>query len=108
MNPNDTYRDEDWLRREYTDNERDVQEIADEVGVNQSTVYKWLGNHGIATVKQGGPVNDANIEMLRDETWLRTQYAENDRSVDDIAREVGVLQVVVDNWLEKHRIKTRS
>ncbi|ABB77938.1 hypothetical protein [environmental halophage 1 AAJ-2005] len=106
MDPSDTYRDEDWLRSQHNENERSVQEIADDVGVNPSTIYNWLKKHGIATVKQGGPVYEADTKMLRDEPWLRKQYVDKERSIADIAGEVGVSQPTVSQWLDSHGIES--
>ena len=35
------YRDGDWLRREYYEKQRTITEIADELGVDHTTVSKW-------------------------------------------------------------------
>jgi len=35
------YRDEDWLRKEYYENGRTITDIADELGVDHTTVSKW-------------------------------------------------------------------
>lgn len=35
------YRDPDWLRREYYEKERSITDIADELGVDHTTISKW-------------------------------------------------------------------
>lgn len=41
------YRDRDWLYREYYEKERTLQEIADSLDVDHTTISKWRRKHGI-------------------------------------------------------------
>lgn len=54
------YRDADWLREEYYEKERPLTDIADELGVDHTTVSKWRRRLGVpkptATVEMDCPV----------------------------------------------------
>jgi thymidylate synthase (FAD) len=41
------YRDATWLERQYSDEGRPAAEIAEECGVSEPTIRKWLRKHGI-------------------------------------------------------------
>lgn len=56
------YHDEAWLREEYVENERSMQDIADEFGVSNTTIWKWLKKNGIERRSRGG--------------WRRDNYAQ--------------------------------
>jgi hypothetical protein len=45
--PRKPYHDPDWLRREYIEKARSLNEIAAEFGVEQSTIVKAMRRHGI-------------------------------------------------------------
>lgn len=107
--PGDTYQDESWLRTEYVNKKRSTVEIAEDIGVSASTVSRWLGNFGIntrASTTEGssGVQVERKIEFLKDESWLREQYGEHNRSKESIASELGVSSMTVSKWINKHRI----
>lgn len=47
-------------------------------------------------------------KKYRDEDWLRTEYVEKERSLTDIADELGCGSSTVSRWLKKNNIKTRE
>lgn len=47
------YKDPEWLREEYHDNNRTLEDMADEVEMNSGTIWYWMKKHSIETHNQG-------------------------------------------------------
>jgi len=47
------YKDSEWLRREYHENDRTMVEMGDELGVDSGTISYWMEKHDIDTYDQG-------------------------------------------------------
>lgn len=90
------------LREQYHGEGRSLRDIADELGCSDTTVYRWLGRHGIGTRSKGRAP-----EELRDEKWLREEYVKEGRSMREIADELGVGGSTVGFWLDEHGLPTR-
>lgn len=100
---------EDWLRTQYVENRRSMDDIADELDVDSSTVESWLDRYGVLTRSYSeARLSEQAVERLQDETWLREQYIEKRRSLPDIADEIGITPKGLFNWLDRHGIETRS
>ncbi|ABB77933.1 hypothetical protein [environmental halophage 1 AAJ-2005] len=104
MNPDTTYRDEGWLRDEYVNKQRSTTEIADELDIAVSTVSRWLGNHGIGARSENRLQREGNIEPLKDESWLRHRYVDENQTQSQIASSLAVSQLTVRKWVDKHGI----
>ena len=103
------YKDPDWLRERYVTNRKSIAEIADECGVSDHTIGRWLKKHGIDTRSiSESKLSEGAIEKLRDEEWMQEQYVEQRRTPVDIADECGAGATTIRRWLEKHNIETRS
>jgi transposase len=102
-------RDEEWLRDQYKNQQKSMSEIADILGVDSSTVDRWMKKHGIETRSYSEAAStDGNIRKLRDEEWLREQYENREKSQVEIADELDVDESTVIRWMKKHGIETRS
>lgn len=108
-----TYRDkpEAWKReqlltreffeREYVGARRSLRQIGEELGLNRSTIGLYAQRHGIETDQ----VPRRRIPI--DEAWLREQYIRHQRSTSDIANEIGVTQMTVNNALNRLGVQMR-
>lgn len=103
--PDDRLLDVDWLSEQYVEEGRTTLAIADELECDDSTVRKYLREHGIEVRQKG---DSPTPERLKDSDWLRGEYVDRDRSSLDIADELGCCAKTVRNWLERHSIKTRG
>lgn len=52
------YQDRAWLTEQYLDEERTMQDIADEFGVTPMCICTWLEKFGIETRSRGRPKNE--------------------------------------------------
>lgn len=95
------YRDEDWLREQYVENDYTITEIADMCDCNSSTISNWLGRFDIDT---GYEQNKVEYEQLKDPGWLQQQVDE-DKTSTEIADEVGCVPGTVRRKFRKHGIK---
>lgn len=103
----DELQDPDWLREQYVENERSMDDIGDEFGLSGSSVHYWLEKHSIET--RQSTKSDVNVpDELQDPDWLREQYVENERSTVEIAEEFDVTAAAVSYRLRKFDIETRS
>ena len=98
------YRDESWLRERYIIQQQKISEIAAEIGCSTATIHRWLKNHEIER-RDAWPETP---DKLQNREWLHEQYVFRERSVGDIAQEVGYTGPGVLNWLEHHGIERRG
>lgn len=103
-----TYKNKEWMYKQYIRNEKTTTEIADEAGVTQPTISRWLDRHDIQSRSQSDLQTDGDTEPLRDKQWLREQYINRERSGGDIADELDVTAETVTGWANKHGIELRN
>jgi len=97
------YRDEDWLREQFEDENRSARDIANECDIAGKTLRKWADRFDIDR-----PSADTPPEKLQNADWLRDQYVEQRQSTVDIAGAVGCTPTTVSKWMKRHGIETRS
>src|SRR3990172_3424109 len=78
--------DKEWLKAQYVDLLRSAQDIADEVGCTKSAVCRALKRHELEVRK-----HTSKFALLNDVEWLRNEYIDKQRSLPDIAEEVGTM-----------------
>lgn len=100
-------RDAEWLREQYIDNERGTVDIAEEIGAADSTVRDWLRKHEIEIRSISEIQAEGDVEKLQDETWMRTQYIEREKSASEIADATEMGYGAVRDWLRRHSIEIR-
>jgi transposase/predicted RNA-binding Zn-ribbon protein involved in translation (DUF1610 family) len=101
-------RDPDWLRSQYWEKGRTASEIAEECGVYDSTVNRWLDRHGIDRKGQSVARSGESVRKLEDPDWLYNQYHEQGLSTPDIAEKYGVTPACVGDWMDRHGIDRRG
>lgn len=92
----------EYFEREYLGARRSLREIAKELGLNRRTVALYAQRHGIETdqlLSRRAPI---------DEAWLRQQYIGRQRSTGEIANEIGVTQMTVNNALNRIGVPRRA
>jgi len=89
--------DERHLEKLYHDQGLTQSEIAEEYGVTASTVSHYMSKHGVGT--RAHAVDD---ERLADPDWLREQYIEEGRTMEDIAEDVGCSDGTVMRRVHEH------
>jgi predicted DNA-binding protein YlxM (UPF0122 family)/5-methylcytosine-specific restriction endonuclease McrA len=104
----DKLRNGEWLEREYVDKERHATDLADEVGVSAETIYRWLREHGIPVRDEGLAKTDGDLELVRDEQWLREQYLADEKSMHQIGSECNVQHSTVKRYIHQFGIETRA
>ncbi|WP_235672942.1 hypothetical protein [Mycolicibacterium hodleri] len=87
--------DPDWLHREYVVNRRSASELAHELGVATSTVHRQVNKHGFSAPPRPTPKKPQKDPPVRqrwdvDPDWLRDEYLKKQRTLTDIARELGM------------------
>ncbi len=100
---NEQLKDGDWLREQYVDKLRTGEDIAQEVGVLRSTVYRALKRHGIEVRKR-----TSKYAQLNDTGWLERMYLKEKKSIYEIADIVGCAHGNVHSALTARGIKVRD
>jgi predicted transcriptional regulator len=105
------------LHREYQVKGRSIADIADEVGVSEQSVLRYLHKHGIP-VRRGRaatplepettPGRPAWLERVLTEELLQREYVERGRSAREIAATLGVSEQSVLRYLHRHDIEVRA
>lgn len=101
------YQDEDWLREQYTEKGRLYREIAEECGVDQTTINRWLRRFDIPCDRGGGYRTTESMKY-RDRDWLHEKYHGEKLSQQEIADECGSRRGTILVWLNRHDIETRD
>lgn len=101
--PEVKYQDEEWLYQQYAILGKTLQEIADDCGVREKTIWRWVQKHDIET-RNGGP----RPGPWKDEAWLRNQYVDQQKSIFQIAKEQDCDEKTIRNWLDEHGIAARD
>jgi DNA-binding XRE family transcriptional regulator len=77
---------EEWIYREYVLNQRTLADMAQEAGVPYQTLSKWTKKLGIPVRRS--PQSNATVPIT--EEWMYQEYVLNQRTLVDMAQEVGV------------------
>jgi predicted transcriptional regulator len=93
----------DFLRSRYLDAGASAAEIAAEAGVSEQSVLRYLHRAGIPLRAR----RVAGLEQTLTRDYLQAEYVDKQRSVADLAREHGVSEQAVRNWLKRRGIPTR-
>lgn len=91
----------EYFEREYLGARRSLRQIGEELGLNRSTIGLYAQRHGIETDQ----IPRRRIPI--DEAWLREQYIRHQRSTADLANEIGVTQMTVNNALARLGVQRR-
>lgn len=103
------YRDEDWLREHYCDQEKTMDEMAEMCGVSKHTIRRWLDRYDIESrdmTEVHSPDNAS--DTYQDWDWLYDQYWNKGKIQTEIADQCDVSQATIKYWMKKHGIETRS
>jgi len=103
------YRDEEWLREKYIEEQMSMSDIAQECGVYHDTIRRWLIKNDISTREaRPRPENLVTDKRLTDPEWLREKYVKERMTAKEIAVCLNCSTRPVYYWLNKHSIETRS
>jgi len=101
---NKKYHNGAWLEEQYHGMGRTLSEIGSICGVTSSTIADWMERNDIDRRSQKEAQKpDADYA---NESWLRKQYIDNDRSMHNIARGCGVSAAVILKWIRRFDIPT--
>jgi hypothetical protein len=67
-----------------------------------------MDRHGIERRAHSEAATDGNVEPLKDESWLREQYCEREKSMSEIGDGLNLSTTAVVNWMDRHGIDRRS
>lgn len=118
--------DRDWLVAQYVGEGRTMQQIADAIGVSETTVLRGLRRHSIDRRGRGVRVRADAKSLAQPKTpgprqprprvhpqlgnrgWLKERYEREGRTVREIAAELEASPASVHQALVHHEIVTRS
>ena len=101
---------EDFLRRKYVDNKRNIVEIADVLHVNSHIASQLLDSFNIPKRSRYELITLRNLKKgikKPPKTELERLYVDEKISAASIARQKGVHENTVINWLESYGIERR-
>lgn len=105
------YRDEDWFKQKYVEEDLTLAEMTELCSVTESTLSNWAQRHGVNHRRREYDLSDVTIPSERpwaDADLMQTLYHEKEMSTTAIAAELDCSTGGVNNWLKKHQIETRS
>lgn len=110
------YKDKEWLREQYWEEDHTLKEIGKKCNVCSSTIANWMEKYSIkrgpdATEIDKSKENHPNWKggkVEKDEGWLRKQYWEKERSAYEIAEMIDVSSNTIYKWMDKYNIDRRT
>jgi len=116
MNPEETYKNSDWLREKYWDEELSREGIAELAKVTPPTIRKWMQkfNLGVRSRREASFLRDRREKKLdprqtyRNEEWLRGKYEREQKNQAEIAELAGVSPPTIRSYLDKFGISTMN
>jgi len=105
--------DEQWLQREYADQERSIGDIAEELDHSKSAVLSALRRAGVErrdleAANELRHADDDGAARWRDPEWLYATYVRQQVSAGEIAERCDVDHSTILDWLDRHGIPRRS
>jgi len=100
------YRNEEWLRQKYVEENMKVGKIAELADCASTTVHQWLNKHDIE--QRGAGYRPEEPEKYRDKEWLEDKYHGERLSTSEIGDICDCSKQTIKLWLEKHNIEKRS
>lgn len=98
------YEDKDWLRKEYIERGKSTIQIAKEQGCGDEAIRQRLIEFGIKR-RDNAPNPEAEY---RDEELMRRLYIEEQKSISEIANQLGYSDSAIRRWLHWHEIPVRK
>lgn len=92
------------LKKLYVDKRRSGIQIANSLGVNRTTVYRWLREAGIQIREPSENTHPA----LRNGEKMREMYVDNEETITEIANKLSASKNTVSKSLERFKIEKRD
>jgi len=112
MSNEEAYKDREWLRERYVEQQQSTYEMAAQVDVSHVTILNWLDRHDIerrpAAPRPGHSAGPPYDHAYRDPDYLRVAYWGRWQSMEEIARVCGVGSTTVRRWMDRHGIPRRD
>lgn len=96
--------DREWLIDVYVSQQTSLARIAETLGCSPTTVHAALVDHGIDIRTSD---DFSHVEALRDPRWLKNRYVDQQRTIREIANELGCSHVTVDRAIRAQGINAR-
>lgn len=111
--PNRDDIEREWLYEQYIVYQRSAQDIARELSMGETTVYRALREHGIPIRSRSDAstlaLNGSDLfNLLSDRNWLYQQYIVFRKSIHQIAEEMGISGNSIERALIRHDIPRRN
>ena len=96
------YRNADWLKKKYWDEEFSSTEMAGLAGVQKCTILRWMKRLGIPKRTSGETLTLNNgYARYKNKKWLWEHYVEKELSTYQIADQIGCGFQTVCRWLDE-------
>lgn len=95
-----------WLTKEYIDKGRSTTEIGEELGIDRQTINRYIDKFGIKkrTISENTRLTDDRLNKK----WLTKQYIDENRSMEDIAIEIGAGSSTIERYLRSFNIPVKT
>lgn len=97
--------DREWLHRQYINEGKSGYDIADELDIARSRIYRQMERFDIERRSLSEAKCNGRTRLLHDKSWLRNKYVRQGKSKEAIARLCNCAWATVRRWLDKHDIE---
>jgi len=110
--------DREWLEEQHFILGKPYSQIAKELGCCKKTIYRWVDSTGVSWENLVDDDNHPPFKVGEGQgavrfygvtrEWLEIEYIKNDKSSNQIAKDIGGTAFGVCNWLKKFDIPLRT
>jgi transposase/AraC-like DNA-binding protein len=105
------YKDEEWLREKYHEENLSQRDISELCGVARKTIGRWMDRLDISVrdLAHANSVAQQNCSgKHRNKTWLREKYVNDEESLSEMGEMCGCNHETARTWLHKFDIDLRK
>lgn len=96
-----------WMYEKKINQQKSIEQIAEELGVSITPVVKYLKKHNLYRLNDARNRNSASFTILRDGETLKSYY-ESGLTCEQIAKKLSTTKGTVSRWMGIHQIETRE
>jgi len=104
--------DREWLFHQNIELGKPIRQLAEELNIGEDTLGKWAREYHLyddllRPYKVGDGVGGTRFYGVT-EKWLRQKYIDEDKSLAQIADEIGTSRTAVNAWMKRFKIPIRT
>lgn len=98
------HKNNEWIKEEFLNKKNSVQKMSQECGCSNSVIYRRINE---LNLERDDITTNCNLKH-KNKNWLKKKYAEEGKTMKEMAEICGCIQGNISNWINKYDIETRT